>query len=77
MEGFRVATWDELEALRMSLESKDRVQAESASRPDHVALSLDRVAEAINRLADAYLYVNQQEDEPSFDGQSLSDREHL
>ena len=41
------------------------------------AKALNRVAEAINRLADAYLYVNQQEDEPSFDGQSLSDREHL
>jgi hypothetical protein len=42
------------------------------------AKALYRVAEAINRLADAYMYVNQQEDEPAFEGQSLSDREpHL
>ena len=38
---------------------------------------MQTVAEAINRLADAYLYVNQPEDEPAFEGQSLSDREHL
>ena len=41
------------------------------------AEAMNRVADAIHRLADAYLYVNQQEDEPSFEGQSLSDREHL
>jgi hypothetical protein len=39
--------------------------------------ALDRIAAALERLGDAYLYVNQQEDEPSFEGQSLSDREHL
>lgn len=39
--------------------------------------SIEKLAEAINRLADAYLYVNQPEDEPGFEGQSLSDRESL
>lgn len=39
--------------------------------------ALNRIADALERLADAYLYVNQPEDEPSFEGQSLSDREHL
>lgn len=40
--------------------------------------ALNRIAAALERLGDAYLYVNQQEDEPSFEGQSLSDREqHL
>lgn len=42
-----------------------------------IAHALGKVADAINRLADAYLYVNQPEDEPAFEGQSLSDREHL
>lgn len=46
-------------------------------RADPQAEALLEVAAAINRLADAYLYVNQPEDEPSFEGQSLSDREHL
>lgn len=41
------------------------------------AKALNRVAEAINRLADAYLYVNQPEEGERFEGQSLSDREHL
>lgn len=39
--------------------------------------ALNRIADALERLADAYLYVNQPEDEPAFEGQSLSDREHL
>jgi hypothetical protein len=39
--------------------------------------ALNRIADALERLADVYLYVNQPEDEPSFEGQSLSDREHL
>ena len=45
--------------------------------PNETAAALNRIAEAIERLADAYLYVNQPEDEPAFEGQSLSDREHL
>jgi hypothetical protein len=39
--------------------------------------ALNRIAAALERLSDVYLYVNQPEDEPSFEGQSLSDREHL
>lgn len=39
--------------------------------------AMNRIAAALERLGDAYLYVNQPEDEPSFEGQSLSDREHL
>ena len=39
--------------------------------------ALNRIAKALERLGDAYLYVNQPEDEPAFEGQSLSDREHL
>lgn len=39
--------------------------------------AINRMAAAIERLGDAYLYVNQQEDEPTYEGQSLSDREHL
>lgn len=62
-----------------SWEQREREMQEQAAAQEkaEIARSLDRVAEAINRLADAYLYVNQQEDEPSFDGQSLSDMEHL
>ena len=70
MDKFRVAMWDELEAVRLKLEAQAKVEA-------GIAQSLDKVAEAINRLADAYVYVNQPEDEPGFEGQSLSDREHL
>jgi hypothetical protein len=63
-----------------SWEQREREMQEQAAAQEkaEIARSLDRVAEAINRLADAYLYVNQPEDEPSFGGQSLSDREpHL
>jgi hypothetical protein len=62
-----------------SWEQREREMQEQAAAQEkaEIARSLDRVAEAINRLADAYLYVNQQEDEPSFEGQSLSDRGHL
>jgi hypothetical protein len=42
-----------------------------------VVAALNRIADALERLADAYLYVNQPEDEPAFEGQSLSDRGHL
>jgi hypothetical protein len=42
-----------------------------------LSAALNRIADALERLADVYLYVNQPEDEPSFEGQSLSDREHL
>ena len=47
------------------------------SADEDIAKALNRIAAALERLGDAYLYVNQQEDEPSFEGQSLSDREHL
>lgn len=49
----------------------------AAQEKAEIARSLDRVAEAINRLADAYLYVNQPEEGERCEGQSLSDREHL
>ena len=52
----------------------DKTQAEVESP---AVAALKRIADALERLADVYLYVNQPEDEPSFEGQSLSDREHL
>ena len=47
------------------------------ARDPELTKAMNRIAAALERLGDAYLYVNQQEDEPSFEGQSLSDREHL
>ena len=44
---------------------------------DRIADALEAIAAAINRHADAYLHVNLPQEEPSFEGQSLSDREHL
>jgi hypothetical protein len=49
----------------------------ASARDPELTKAMNRIGAALERLADAYLYVNQQEDEPSFDGQSLSDREHL
>ena len=51
------------------------VMMSAAEKPGQVASALDRVAEAIHRLADAYVYVNteQEEGEPQHMGQSLSD----
>jgi hypothetical protein len=60
-----------------SWEQREREMQEQAAAQEkaEIARSLDRVAEAIKRLADAYLYVNQQEDEvdEAPEGMSLSD----
>jgi hypothetical protein len=49
----------------------------ASARDPELTKAMNRIGAALERLADAYLYVNQQEDEPSFEGQSLSDRGHL
>jgi hypothetical protein len=49
----------------------------ASARDPELTKAMNRIAAALERLGDAYLYVNQQEDEPSFEGQSLSDRGHL
>lgn len=38
-----------------------------------LSAALNRIADALERLADVYLYVNLPQEEPSFEGQSLSD----
>ena len=71
-DSFRLATWDEMQSYLHGI----RAEAGSGNL-DRIADALEAIAAAIHRHADAYLYVNQPEDEPSFEGQSLSDMEHL
>jgi hypothetical protein len=71
-DSFRLATWDEMQSYLHGI----RAEAGSGNL-GRIADALEAIAAAINRHADVHLYVNQQEDEPSFEGQSLSDREHL
>ena len=71
-DSFRLATWDEMQSYLHGI----RAEAGSGNL-GRIADALEAIAAAINRHADAYLYVNQSEDEPSFEGQSLSDMEHL
>jgi hypothetical protein len=47
-------------------------ETDSRIRAQAVA-ALNRIADALDRLADVYLYVNLPQEEPSFEGQSLSD----
>jgi hypothetical protein len=51
-------------------------ETDSRIRAQAVA-AMNRIADALERLADVYLYVNLPQEEPSFEGQSLSDRGHL
>jgi hypothetical protein len=78
-----MASWEEQERESRELAALE-LQGDVAKGLNRIADALERLADehrdispALERLADAYLCVNQPEDEPSFEGQSLSDREHL
>lgn len=71
-DSFRLATWDEMQSYLHGI----RAEAGSGNL-DRIADALEAIAAAIHRHADAYLHVNLPQEEPSFEGQSLSDREHL